>query len=306
MKIEALENDAKRQYAENEEAVANYQRELERTKKKVDQCEARIANMLSDNELDQRKHEEERGRSAALSEQCANLERSQHSLREQLRSTEEQNQALRTAADRAESYSRVAQLDRIGELTAENSSLRAELASETNKLRAEFASETNKLRAETSAKEDSLAYAKNQAAEKDLKINELARKLSTARAAGSGSGPCPLCPELKEKIAKLEQENETLHEDYKACEAENGDLRARIAMAPPAMKAGHDDEGFVSKKAHDDAIYACLEQCRASGQRHMEHMADQFHERYREQMEENEHLLAENERLTAENELLES
>ena len=34
-------------------------------------------------------------------------------------------------------------------------------------------------------------------------------------------------------------------------------------------------------------------------------MADQFHERYREQREDNEHLVAENERLTAENELLE-
>ena len=143
--------------------------------------------MLSDNELDQRKHVEERGRSAALSEQCANLERSQHSLREQLRSTEEQNRALRLAADRTDSDSRVAQLDRIGELTAENSSLRAE-----------FASETSKLRAEMSAKEDSLAYAKNQAAEKDLKINELARKLSIARTAGSDSGPCPLCPEQGE------------------------------------------------------------------------------------------------------------
>ena len=184
MKIQALENDARRQHAENEDAVAHYQRELDRTKKTVDQCEARIANMLSANELDQRKIEEERGRYLALSEQSANLERSQTSLREQLRSTEEQNRALRTAADRADCDSRVAQTDRIGELTAENGSLRAE----------------------ASALQDSLAYAKNQAAEKDLKLSELARKLETARAAGPGSGPCPLCPELKEKVAKLEED----------------------------------------------------------------------------------------------------
>ena len=101
---------------------------------------------------------------------------------------------MRVAADRADCDSRVAQTDRIGELTAENESLRAKLDSETNKLRAEA----------DAVRRDWSAYAKKQAAEKDQKINELDLKLYAARGAGSSDGPCSLCPELKKKIAKLE------------------------------------------------------------------------------------------------------